>query len=329
MTQLNVSEIREQLIERRDRLQDSVKRFGEAGNLVYLLQEVDAALERITNNTYGICIVCNESIEVDRLKVDPLIKVCLDHMNAAQQKMLEQDLGLASKIQHGLLPKNDLIAAGWEIFYSYLPAGAVSGDYCDIIEYKDGTDSLLFLLGDVSGKGVAASLLMSHMRAMFHSLISFDLKVNSLVERANRLFCESTISSHFATLVCGKANSKGEIEICSAGHNPPLLIIKNEIIKIGSTGVPIGLFCDSGYDSKSFVVDAGDILFLYSDGLTESSSNDEEYGEERLVKIVSSLRNSSPKELVNGVLDDLNLFLSGNSKTDDLTILALKRVNSN
>ena len=88
------------------------------------------------------------------------------------------------------------------------------------------------------------------------------------------------------------------------------------------------MFCDSGYDSKSFVVDAGDILFLYSDGLTESSSNDEEYGEERLVKIVSSLRNSSPKELVNGVLEDLNLFLSGNSKTDDLTILALKRVNS-
>jgi len=324
MTELNVNEIREQLLDRKDRLLTTVNKFGEAGNLVNLLREVDAALERMDNGTYGICIVCKGNIEPDRLKADPLITVCLDDLSSAQQKTLEQDLVLAAKIQHGLLPKNDIISAGWEISYSYLPAGPVSGDYCDIIEYEDGTPSLLFLLGDVSGKGVAASLLMSHMRAMFHSLISLNLSVNSLVERANRLFCESAILSHYATLVCGKTNPAG-VELCCAGHNPPFLLTKNDVIKINSTGVPIGLFHDSDYEFKSINIENNEMLFLYSDGLTESQSNSLEYGEDRLIKTISSLRHSSPKNLIEGVLNDLDSFLSGNSRGDDLTIMALKR----
>ena len=125
--------------------------------------------------------------------------------------------------------------------------------------------------------------------------------------------------------VCGKVNSIGEIEICNAGHNPPLLIKNNEVIKIDSTGVPIGLFCNAIYESKCINVGKNDILFLYSDGLTESTSNDIEYGEERLIKTVSSLKGSSPKELISGVLEDLNLFLSGSQRKDDITMMALKR----
>jgi len=325
MTQINITEIKDQLLDRKDRLQSSINRFGRSENLIKLLHQVDAALERMDNGTYGICIICQGEIEPDRLKVDPLLTVCLDDLNSDQQKMLEQDLNLASRIQRGLLPKNNIRTAGWEISYAYLPAGPVSGDYCDIIEYKDGTPSLLFLLGDVSGKGIAASLLMSHMRAMFHSLVSLDLSVNSLVEKANRLFCESVILSHYATLVCGKTSLNGSIELCSAGHNPPLMIRKNEVIKIHSTGVPIGLFHNSIYDSKSFTLDNDDILFLYSDGLTESVSDNNEYGEDRLINSISSLRKSNPKDLIEGVMNDLNSFLSGSSISDDLTVMALKR----
>jgi len=327
MAQQNIAELREQLSERKERLNDSINRFGNSETLVSLLEQVDAALERMHNGTYGICVICNGEIEPERLKVDPLITVCLDDLSSEEQRVLEQDLNLAAKIQRGLLPKNDLVTAGWITSYSYIPAGPVSGDYCDIIEFKDGTESLLFLLGDVSGKGVAASLLMSHMRAMFHSLISIDLKVNSLVEKANRLFTESTVLSHFATLVCGKANSLGEVEICSAGHNPPLLVRSNEVIKISSTGIPIGLFCNSKYESKCLTLDNNDTLFLYSDGLTESTSKDIEYGEERLIKTVSSLKSAPPKELISGVLEDLNTFLSGGQRKDDITMMALKRNN--
>ena len=327
MAEQNISGLREQLTERKERLNDSINRFGNSEALVNLLEQVDAALARMDNGTYGICVICNGSIEPERLKVDPLITVCLDDLSSEEQRVLEQDLNLAAKIQRGLLPKNDLVTAGWTTSYSYIPAGPVSGDYCDIIEFKDGTESLLFLLGDVSGKGVAASLLMSHMRAMFHSLVSFDLRVDSLVEKANRLFTESSVLSHFATLVCGKANSQGEVEICSAGHNPPLLIKNNEVTKIYSTGIPIGLFCNSKYESKCLNLDNSDTIFLYSDGLTESTSNDIEYGEERLIKTVSSLKNASPKELISGVLEDLNTFLSGGQRKDDITMMALKRNN--
>ena len=327
MAEQNIAELREQLIERKERLNGSIKRFGDSKNLVSLIEQVDAALERMDNGTYGICVICDGEIEPERLKVDPLITVCLEDLSSEEQRVLEQDLNLAAKIQRGLLPKNDLISAGWITSYSYIPAGPVSGDYCDIIEFKDGSESLLFLLGDVSGKGVAASLLMSQMRAMFRSLISVDIKVDSLVEKANRLFTESTILSHFATLVCGKANSLGEVEICSAGHNPPLLVKNNEVIKINSTGVPIGLFCNSKYESRCHNLDNSDILFLYSDGLTESTSNDTEYGEERLIKTVSSLKGASPKELISGVLEDLNTFLSGNQRKDDITMMALKKNN--
>jgi phosphoserine phosphatase RsbU/P len=327
MAEQNIAELREQLIERKEKLNISIKQAGDNENLINLLEQVDAALERMDNGTYGICVICQGHIEPERLKVDPLATVCLEDLNSEEQRILEQDLNLAAKIQHGLLPKNDLVSSGWITSYSYIPAGLVSGDYCDIIEFKDGTESLLFLLGDVSGKGVAASLLMSHMRAMFRSLIDFDLRINSLVEKANRLFCESSILSNFATLVCGKANSLGEIEICSAGHNPPLLIKDNEVIKIDATGVPIGLFCNAKYESKCLNIDKDDILFLYSDGLTESTSNDIEYGEERLIKTVSSLKSSSPKNMISGVLEDLNSFLSGSQRKDDITIMALKRNN--
>ena len=327
MAEQNIAELREQLIERKEKLNISIKQSGDNENLVNLLEQVDAALERMDNGTYGICVVCKGHIEPERLRVDPLVTVCLEDLSSEEQRVLQQDLNLAAKIQHGLLPKNDLVSAGWITSYSYIPAGPVSGDYVDIIEFKDSKESLLFLLGDVSGKGVAASLLMSHMRAMFHSLVSIDFKINSLVEKANRLFCESSILSHFATLVCGKVNSIGEIEICNAGHNPPLLVKNNKVIKIDSTGVPIGLFCNAKYESKCLTVDKNDILFLYSDGLTESTTNEIEYGEERLIKTVSSLKDSSPKELIAGVLEDLNLFLSGNQRKDDITMMALKRDN--
>jgi sigma-B regulation protein RsbU (phosphoserine phosphatase) len=326
MEVLNVPELRDQLLDRRRRLQETISDTGAVGNLVNLLREVDAALERMDNGTFGICIVCNEAIEKERLEVDPLITVCLGHLSEAQQKTLEQDLDLASRIQRTLLPKNNMSLDGWEICYHYAPAGPVSGDYCDLIENTDGDKSLLFILGDVSGKGIAASLLMSHMHALFRSLSSFNLPVNELVGRANRLFCESTSSTHYATLVCARAVSTGEIEICNAGHNPPLLISRNGISKLISTGLPIGVFCNSEYSINKVKLQPGDTLIFYTDGLTESLANEIEYGEERLISLSGKIKDLRPQKFINEVLADLTSFLSGNSSNDDLTLMVIKRI---
>jgi sigma-B regulation protein RsbU (phosphoserine phosphatase) len=135
--------------------------------------------------SYGLCDLCHEPIEQDWLRADPLVRICLAHLTPDQQRAFEQDLDLASQIQGALLPKPSVTFEGWDITCHYEPAGPVNGDYCDLVYSESGRKELFFLLGDISGKGVAASLLMSHLHAIFRSLIALEMPVDQLVERAN------------------------------------------------------------------------------------------------------------------------------------------------
>lgn len=323
MTGLNIPSIKNHLIERRGRLQENIKYVFDASKLYNLLQQVDAALERIDNGSYGLCEVCHDPVEPERLLADPLLTVCLDHLSHPQRKALEQDLELAIKIQRNLLPQNNLKASGWDICYHYSPAGTVSGDFCDLIKTDD--DSLLFALGDVSGKGISASLMMSHLNALIRSLLSFNLPVNEIVTRSNRLFCESTMFTHYATMVFGKANQNGNVELCVAGHNPPLIIRKDEIISLNATGVPVGLFNQSEYELINFNMHSGDTLVLYTDGLTEASFNETEYGDERLKNQLIHSAEQSPQNIINKILTDQKQFLNNSSSFDDVTIMVIKK----
>ena len=320
---------REQLEDRRKHLQDALDERGHQSQLVDLLQQVDAALERIDYGTYGLCKTCQEPIEEERLLADPLLCFCLDHLTEAQQRDLEQDLYLASRVQGALLPQKEISLGQWSIYYSYLPAGPVSGDYCDLIKLPQEDGQFLFVLGDVSGKGVSASMLMTHLHAMFRSLIGLQFKVDQLMEKANRVFCESTLSSHYATLISGFAKSDGLIEIANAGHWPSLLFGHNRSEWIGSTGIPIGLFCEAKYQVQTIQLHPGDTLLLYTDGLIEASNKIIEYGEARLQGLVASLELRDPKSLVDACLADLRKFLNGSAQSDDLTLMAIQWSGSN
>jgi sigma-B regulation protein RsbU (phosphoserine phosphatase) len=320
------SAFRDQLLDRRQRLYRVRDQTPLNENLQYLLQEVDAALERMEHGTYGICETCHETIETKRLAVDPLIRNCIDHLSAAEQRALERDLDLAFQIQKGLLPKNNLRHNGWHAAYHYEPAGSVSGDYCDIIIPESSTCSLFFHVGDVTGKGVAASILMGHLHAMFRSLSITDSPLGELVAKANRIFCEGTTASHFATLVSGRANRTGEVEVCNAGHPSPLLIRRNGVHPISSTAVPIGVFCASEFPTVHVTMLPGESLVLYTDGLTEATSGlPQQYGDQRLKALLGGLAGSSPQEIIAACIDDLRSFRAGAAKTDDVTILALQR----
>jgi sigma-B regulation protein RsbU (phosphoserine phosphatase) len=326
MENIKLNEIRNQLVDRKSRIEKVITYTIEKSQFVNLLMEVDSALERIATGTYGICEVCKDSIEEERLKVDPLTRFCLDHLTSTQQQILEQDFTLASNIQKALLPKNKFTSNGWEIHYSYEPAGPVSGDYCDILEDKsNGSKYLFFIVGDVSGKGFAASMLMTHMHAMFHSLLPFGLTVNELMGRANRLLCESTLSSHYATLVCIKADESGNIEICNAGHFHPLIIRREKVEKIDSTGFPLGLFCSGQYSNYKTQLKSNEVIFLYTDGLIEARKGDQEYGIDRLIEKLHSKTKLAPQELNEYVLKDLNEFTAGLERLDDLTIMTVKK----
>ena len=210
--------IREQLEKRRKELSAALAApvaAAPAASLIELLGEVDSALHRMDDGTYGICTECHDSVEKDRLLADPLVRLCLDHLTSDEQRALERDLELASRVQRGLLPRTDLRHGDWRVHYQYKPAGMVSGDYCDLIPPPAENGELVFLLGDVAGKGVAASLLMTHLHAMFRSLAGVGLTLDKLLEVANSVFCQSTIAGQYATLICGRAGQRGEIEIGS------------------------------------------------------------------------------------------------------------------
>ena len=323
MTGLNLPSLKNHLAERRERLQESIKYVPDPTKLFDLLHQVDSALERIDHGSYGICDVCHDPIESDRLIMDPLLTVCLDHLNNYQKKALEQDLELAIKIQRNLLPQNNLNVNGWNLSYYYSPAGTVSGDFCDFIILND--DTLLFALGDVSGKGISASLMMSHLHALIRSLLSFDLPVNEIVTRANRLFCESTLSTHYATMVFGKAKSNGKVELCIAGHNPALLINNRNVQSLKATGIPVGLFSQSVYEILNIELNKGDSLILYTDGLTEASANEVEYGEERLKKHLLNTSGLFGNKLLNSIVADQKAFVKDEILADDVTISVITK----
>ncbi len=318
------ADVQSHLLDRQARIREFLKGQRPNAQLVDLLREVDLALERIDDGSYGICHVCSEGIEANYLRADPLVKICLAHLSAEQQHAVERDLERAAAVQGKLLPTTNKRIEGWEVCYHYEPLGPVSGDFCDLIQQDDG--SLFFIFGDVSGKGVAASLLMSYLHGIFRSLASTDMPVHRLVEHANRLFTESTHSVNFATLVFGKASANGEVEMTNAGHCYPLAVQNGQIRSLESTGLPLGMFFSAEYESRKIQLAAGDTLFLYTDGLTEArSSSQDEYSEARLSALIAREHHRSPEDLIKSAMADLTTFRNGTPKIDDITLLAIKR----
>ena len=323
METVQTSSIKTQLYLRKEKLTHAIETSSGSSNLIDLLKQVDTALEKIDSDTYGICEICHDAVEEERLLIDPLISVCLGCLDEHQQRALENDLEFAAKIQRNLLPKNNLKVDGWEFSYQYNPAGPVSGDFVDLINLND--DSLLFVIGDVSGKGIAASLMMTHLNGLIHSLLSFGLPVNEIVEKANRLFCESTLFTNYATLIMGKASPDGNVEICVAGHNPPLISQGDKIRPVAATGIPVGLFHESEYTLEKFSLNKGDSIFLYTDGLTESMVNDIEYGSERIKAQLINANGNTPKDFVDSLMKDHKTWLGNSKPADDVTVLMIKR----
>jgi sigma-B regulation protein RsbU (phosphoserine phosphatase) len=317
-----VNSVRDQLVAGRTRLSEVLGR-NESDHVVRLLEEVDSALQRIDHGTFGVCEMCHDSVEEDRLRDNPLVRVCLGCLTPKQQQALEYDLELAAQIQKGLLPPCDVVIAGWDVCYHYQPAGVVSGDYCDLIKGKDG--ELYFVMADVSGKGVAAAMLSSNLRAIFRSLIPMGLGTEELMTRANHLFRQSVLPQQYATLVCGKATLAGEVEIVNAGHLPVLHASDRGITVFESTSQPLGLFDDPKFTATQEKLRAGDTLVLYTDGVSEAENDGgDEYGIERLRALVELHCSGCPVQLVDAFKGHLNDFRGTRERFDDETLLAIQ-----
>ena len=322
MATLEITFLQGQLEDRKRRLQQAIALTPTGSGLTSLLHEVDSALERMDQGTYGICEECHEPVEQDRLLADPLCRYCLDHLTQPQRVALQRDLDLAAQVQRNLLPQANLRVGDWETCYHYAPHGPVSGDYCDLIP-SDG--QLFFVLGDVSGKGVAASMLMAQLHALFRSLTGFGLPLCQIITQANRVLCESALAGQYATLVCGQANAVGEVEIYNAGHLPAIIARRDGAVQVESMGFPLGMFLEGEFTACRHKLEAGDTLFLFSDGFSEAQGGDDEYGVERVARLLHEQNGRQARELIASCLDDLRTFTNGVPQFDDLTLLAVRR----
>ncbi len=323
MATLEITFLQSQLEKRKQRLEQAIALSSRDSKLSTLLREVDSALQRIDKGTYGFCEECHESVETDRLLANPLVRYCLDHLTKVQRTALQRDLDLGAEVQRHLLPQANLRAGEWTTSYHYAPHGPVSGDYCDLIPY-DG--QLFFVLGDVSGKGVAASMLMAQLHALFRSLTGLRLPLGQIVAQANRVLCESAMAGQYATVVCGIAQTEGELEIYNAGHCPAIVAGREGAVPIESMGLPIGMFADGEFSTTRHKLEPGDTLFLYTDGLSEANCADgDEYGVERIARFAHQQRHRQPAELIGACLEDLKAFTNGGPLFDDLTLLAIQR----
>lgn len=325
MASTEISYLRNELEVRRTRLLEASRQQAQDAALRDLLANVDAALSRLGAGTFGICEKCHETIEADRLLCDPLIRFCLDHLSADEQRALEDDLAMAARIQRALLPRPDWSIHGWRARYHYQPANVVSGDYCDLIESNGG---FLFLLGDVAGKGVAASMLMSHLHATFRTLAEQHLPLPVLMEHANRLFCESTTAGQFATMIVGSASHDGRVQYVSAGHLPLFHVSVAGVRPREATGVPLGMFSSTHFPMCEVRMAPGDKLLLYTDGLTETSdASGSEYGVARVQALAKLYAAAEPQDLLTACLEEVRSFSANAKQADDLTLMVLHRAN--
>ena len=316
--------VERELLARLEKLRRVSQQNGQSVEFASFVSEVDAAWKKFQNGTYGVCEECHEAMNPEQMLADPLQRICLNELTGRQREALEDDLQLAAEIQRGLLPEKGLVHGRWYVDFEYQPLGVVSGDYCDVM-VEDG--DLYFILGDVSGKGMAASLLMSNLHAIFHSLVPLRLDLTELVTRANRLLLRSSLSNQFVTLVCGKASADGQVEIVNAGHFSPLVIKHGIKGEVSCGGLPLGMFSEAEYASALVKLDDGDTLLLFTDGLTETVDVDEaEFGTDGILAAIDGFSFEKPGQLIDRCIENVTLHRGEAERKDDLSILALSLI---
>jgi sigma-B regulation protein RsbU (phosphoserine phosphatase) len=294
--------------------------------LAVLLADVDAALDRLGQGTYHVCTVCHEAIQPDHLAADPLARCCWEHSTPAEAARLDRDLALARRIQVGLLPPPGRSIRGWQFSYRYEAAAEVGGDFCDVIPLPS-DNSTLVLVGDVSGKGIAASILMASLLATFRSLSRLGLPAGDLLSRANDLFYESTPPDAFATLAAAVLRPGGAADVYSAGHWPPLLLHagRRAAPVAVKTGLPLGAFAGSRYEPVRLTLDRSTTLLFFTDGIVEAEDRTgRDYGASRLARVLADARDDRLDALVARCVGDLRRFQDAGRGSDDVLLLAIR-----
>lgn len=293
------------------------------------LHTLDKAIERADDHRLGFCEICQDYIEPALLEMDYTCCVCLEHLSAAERAQLEFELELASKIQQALLPQQVPEIPKVELAAYSRPAAIIGGDFFDFYRFGDGGHGLV--IGDAVGHGISASLLITNLQASLRILVPDYDTPAEVVERLNRLFYHNIRLTNFVTLFLAHFDPDTyTLTYSSAGHNPALRFRphangEERFRWLQPTGAAIGLVDEFRFGTATVTLATGDVLLLYTDGVTEAiNSHKEEFGADRLAAIVGQSLDSSAQELVHAVREKLQHYSEDQPLADDITIVALK-----
>jgi phosphoserine phosphatase RsbU/P len=249
---------------------------------------------------------------------------------AAQRERVNREIEIAREVQERLFPQDMPELAGATIAGSCRPALGVGGDYYDVFELSDGRTGLA--IGDVSGKGIAAALLMASLRASLRG-VSLDNPRDfaNLMDKVNRLVYEASASNRYATFFFAAYDpATRRLDCVNAGHNPPIVLRtslngKVEAIRLEADGPVVGLLPFAPYTEQSIMLLPGDMLLLYTDGISEAmTDDDEEWGEERMIAAAELSKNKEADAILQDIFRATDAFTAGAPQHDDMTLLILK-----
>jgi sigma-B regulation protein RsbU (phosphoserine phosphatase) len=246
----------------------------------------------------------------------------LQEVNRVQQQM-----EIAARIQQSLLPKHPPQLPGIALAGQCLPAANVGGDYYDLLTDDDGR--LILLVADASGHSVGSALMMAMARSILRHEISLGNSLDKVLTNTNRVMLNDLIEAEmFITLFCARYDpNTRKLTFVNGGHNPPMLqrAAEGQIIELNSEGIILGLLDDVTYEEESIALNTGDILVLYTDGVTEARNPaKEQFGEEKLQKLLSKHRSLSPDELKEEIYKAIRKHTKDIEQQDDITLLILK-----
>ncbi|UCC79532.1 MAG: SpoIIE family protein phosphatase [Candidatus Zixiibacteriota bacterium] len=243
------------------------------------------------------------------------------------KEILESELAVASQIQEQLLPKSLPFIEGYSMEAFQIQCKQVGGDLYDVAKLDDGRT--LFLLADVSGKGMGAALLASNILASFRMLYNTkDFNLLDAICHVSKQLLAFTRPGDFATLFMGLLNSQtGMLQYVNAGHNPPIIIRDNgEVEYLEASGIPIGTLNLAVWEEATLKLNINDLLLVFSDGIPEAEDrHGEQFGDERLEKLALRNPGQSPRELIAAIMNDVNRFIESNPRSDDITMIVLRR----
>jgi sigma-B regulation protein RsbU (phosphoserine phosphatase) len=239
---------------------------------------------------------------------------------------LDEQLNIARTIQRDFLPASDPMVRGYDLSGTNISLGQVGGDYYDFIKIVE--DQTGVAIADVSGKGIPASLIMAAFRASLIAEIRNNYSIRTIVEKANRLLCESLEPGNFVTGVYGVLDSKNHIfTYANCGHNLPVMVRANGSVEYLREGGPVlGVSRESLYREQALMLHPGELIVFYTDGVTEAfNEKEEDFGLDRLVDVILAHRSASAREIQEAIYKAVTEFASHRLLLDDLTMVVLKR----